>query len=312
VARIGEVQGEYAVKLPPGRLARFCLRAHPWPFILLALSLSAAYCWVYRTPAVAMVALNYFGDFCMGSFLFTLIAAGRRIQLQVRNQCEIHLNVRHKMFRSRHWFWPWLLVISVGTFWLVRSELPMRLAFLVSRPALDHMADEALADPANAHRLAGRWAGLYQVAGVEVIGKTVVVYVGTDRGSYGFIRAPGAPADLINNGAQGIVGYETFSGFPPGQRSNDLAGRRMEGDWFVMYSWYLLVKDGWSETGPAAPPSTQLAQFLPEPGDELLAGRPVYPPAIEIQVAQLVEVRRFYHGLRPLLAHVAELEIQAT
>jgi hypothetical protein len=125
---------------------------------------------------------------------------------------------------------------------MVQSELPLRASVLVSRPLLDRLADKALADPANAHHLAGRWAGLYHVAGVEVLGNTVVLYLGEDKGSYGLLRVPGATTDAINDPPDLLP----FPDFPKGAGAEGPSGKRASGDWFVMYSWYWLVKVGWS------------------------------------------------------------------
>src|SRR5437016_5302817 len=82
-----------------------------------------------------------------------------------------------------------LMIVCLSSFALWEN-LPMRIALLASTPDMDQLADTALADPANAGKLAGRWAGVYRIDGVQVIGKTVVLYVGKDRGDYGFARVP--------------------------------------------------------------------------------------------------------------------------
>jgi hypothetical protein len=204
------------------------------------------YFWVYRSPTVAMVGLAYYYDFCLGSFLFGLLAAGRGVQLLVRNSYEARFGVQSGVCRSRRRFWPWLLVVAAGTFIMLESQTPMHVSFLLSRSALDHMADEALADPANAQRLAGRWAGLYRINGVEVIGNTVVLYLGKDQGSYGFARVPGAATDVIFNmpGLEDSTHYHRD--FPKQEGFKDPAGMKIGGDWFVMYSSYWRVKVGWS------------------------------------------------------------------
>jgi hypothetical protein len=211
----------------------------------------AGYFWVYRTPNVAMVALAYVTDFCTGSFLFGLLAAGRCLQMTLRRDCENKLGVPPEARRARRGFWPAFLLIAAATYWMVRSEMPMRAAFSLSRPGLDQLADVALADPKNAHTLAGRWVGLYRVSGVEVIGRTVVLYIGEDRGDYGFTRVPRAASDVIFK-ARGQEDDEHYhADFPERGRSDpfdhmDPEGRRIAGDWFVMYSWYWSVKVGWS------------------------------------------------------------------
>jgi hypothetical protein len=229
-----------------GRWGPWRLRAPAWPILLLALALAAGYFWVYRTPTVSMVGLNYYFDFCLGSFLFGLLAASRGIQLLWRNTLAARLGSRACASRSSRWFWAWLFLIAAGTCWMVDCRIPMRLSFAISGPPLDHIADEALADPEKAHLLAGQWAGLYHIDGVEVIGDTVVLYLGKDRSSYGFARVPGARTDVIDNRLHGEEDLRHHQAFPQGKGTGDVEGRRIQGDWFVVYSWYWLVKVGWS------------------------------------------------------------------
>lgn len=192
-------------------------------------------------------ALNYYYDFFLGSFLFGLLVAGRGVQLAARNSYEARFGVQKGVYRSRPRFWPWLLVIAVATYFMLRSELPMQASFILSRPALDRIADEALNEPANAHLLAGRWAGLYRIDGVEVMGNTVILSIGKDKGNYGFARVPKATSDVICN----MPGHEDnphYHGeFPKLDGGpNDPVGKRITGDWFVIYSSYCRVKVGWS------------------------------------------------------------------
>jgi hypothetical protein len=129
---------------------------------------------------------------------------------------------------------------------MVSSQFPMHASILLSRSSLDDIADEALTDPANAPLLAGRRTGLYRIAGVEVIGSTVVLYLGQDRGSYGFARVPGATSDVIYNRPDSEDDPQDYRAFPGGHGFSELEGKRLMGDWFVMYSCYWLVKVGWS------------------------------------------------------------------
>ncbi len=225
---------------------RWWLRAEPWPLLLVALALMFAYFWWYSYPAVAMVGLSYCFDFCLGSFLFAMLAAARRVQLAVRRSYETHFGLPPGALQSRRRFWPWLLAIAAGTFIMVASQFPLHASFLISRPALDGIADQALADPVGAPALAGCWAGLYTIRGVEVIGSTVVLYVGKDKGNYGFARVPGAPSDVIFN-MPGLEDRPMYHrDFPKHDAGNDPVGRRISGGWFVMYSGYWRVKVGWS------------------------------------------------------------------
>ena len=235
------------VELPCGWWGRRWLRAEPWPLLLVALALLLAYCCWYADPAVAKIALSYYDGFCCGFVLFGAITAGRGAQLLLARRRAEQYGLSFDEVRSRHRFWPWLGAIVVVTFGAVREEVPLSAGFHLSRPWLDPLADEALADPANAHRLVGRWAGGYRVAGVEVIGETVVIYIDRPEGNYGFARVPGARSDHIYNLPHRPEGRENHRAFPPdGRNGRDPAGDRLAGDWFVVYSSYWRVKVGWS------------------------------------------------------------------
>jgi hypothetical protein len=90
------------------------------------------YFWLYRSPTVAMVAFAYYYDLCLGSFLFGLLTAGRGVQLAMRNSYGARFGVKSGACRSRPQFWPWLLVIAVATYFMLRSELPMHSSFILS------------------------------------------------------------------------------------------------------------------------------------------------------------------------------------
>ena len=141
------------------------------------------------------------------------------------------------------------------------SQLPMHVAFLLSRSQLENIADEAIADRAKAHLLAGRWAGLYRIEGVEVIGNTVVLYLDEDKGTYGFARVPGARSDEIYNMPGHEENLHFHRDFPKTEGWHDPEGKRISGDWFVVYSSYWLVKVGWSAIEPPAIESGRLSAF---------------------------------------------------
>jgi hypothetical protein len=231
-----------AVNLPIGRWARWCLRADPRPLLVLALALPLWYFWEYRSPAAAMVAVTYCVGACFGMVLFGLLAAGRGVQLFLRSSCAARCQVDPALFRCRSRFWTPFILIAAVTFLMVLFCVPLRLAFLVIRPALDRVAERALADSAYAESMADEWAGVYRIAGVKVIGRTVVMYVGKKHGDYGFARVPGAVhGDLVFNrpGAEDRPGYH--SDFPRAHLG-DPVGERITGNWFVMYSSYGAVK----------------------------------------------------------------------
>jgi hypothetical protein len=231
-----------------GHLAGWWVRAEPWPLLLAAVLLMLGYCWWYSIPWVAMTAANYYSDFCYGVVLFGAIAGARLLQVFVAREYAAELGLSFRDVRSRRRFWLWFEAVVALTFLAVRHEVPLSAGFAVSRRGFDALADEALADPASAHRLAGRWAGIYRVAGVEVIDRTVVFYVGTTDGPYGFARVPGARSDSVYNLPYQPEDRENHRAFPSdGRRAFfDPVGRRITGDWFVVYSSYWHSKVGWS------------------------------------------------------------------
>jgi hypothetical protein len=239
--------GEDATGRPIGWWTRWWLRADPLPLLLIALASMLACFWRYHSPVVAMVAYKYYEDFLFGLYLFCGIAAGRRIQLAVRNAYEARFGVPSSDYRSQRFFWPWLLALVAITFVTVRFEFPMYASFKLSRAALDSLADEALRAPENAHLLAGRRAGLYRIDRVEIIGNTVLLYVNTfKRTGFGFARVPSARDDVIFN-HQGLEHLSHFcADFPPESNRQDPEGERITGDWFVVYSGYWRTKFGWS------------------------------------------------------------------
>jgi hypothetical protein len=81
---------------------------------------------------------------------------------------------------------------------------------------------------------------------VEVIGNTVVLYLGKDEGNYGFARVPKAASDVIFNMPGNEDNTHYHRDFPKHKGSRDPEGKRIMGDWFVMYSSYWRVKVGWS------------------------------------------------------------------
>jgi len=221
---------------PVSGWARWCLRADPLPLLLLALVIAFWYFWQYRLPAAAMTAMATYVGLCLGVILFGLLAGGRALQRMLRISCEARLGIAPGAFRSRRRFWPWLIIIAGGTFVTVLAQTPLKMSFAASRPALDHLADQALAHASNAEGPVESWAGLYWISGAEVIGETVVLYVGRNHGDYGFARAPQAGSrDFIFHrpGAEDQPDY--FPDFPSSDLG-DPAGRRLAGNWFVVYS----------------------------------------------------------------------------
>jgi hypothetical protein len=244
------VEMDDRIRRPPPWWARWCLRANPLPIFLLLLATAFWFFWTYSSPTLAMVGATHYDDFFLGVILFGLVAAARAIQLLVRSSCEWFFDVRPGWFRSLRWFWPWLIAIPGATAIMVQWDVPLKVGFWLSRPALDGIADAALADPNHAYLLAGRQAGLYRIAGVEVIDQTVVLYLGRNKGEYGFARVPSATTDVVANVPDDDHNCNTFAShcqaFPEQHGGHDPEGMRMKDDWFVMYSWWGWIKVGWS------------------------------------------------------------------
>lgn len=234
----------------PGWLARTLLRADPWTLLIVAFLCMCYWFWLYSSLTIASVGMAYYEDLCHGFFVFGSLAAARCVQLKIRSVYEQRFAISSKHYRSRRRFWPWIIVIGAGTYYMLNSQVPMRLGFRVSRPAFERLADEALADPSNVDRLAGRWAGVYLIEGVAVIGQTVVLYLDKGKRTYGFARVPGARDDHIYNIPHLRDQFEKIKNihldFPEQEGFNDPVGERIAGDWFVMYSGYWLVKVGCS------------------------------------------------------------------
>ncbi len=107
----------------------------------------------------------------------------------------------------------------------------MRICFWRSRSGFDRVANEALADPVNAHLLAGRWAGLYRIEGVEVIGSTVALFLDADKGTSGSFLAHNATTHQISD-------YQPIhvSSLAMDYSHPDWEGKRIKDDWFVMFA----------------------------------------------------------------------------
>jgi hypothetical protein len=207
--------------------------------------------WHYRTPRLAMTALALCMEVCsIGPFFVLLLNAPRFAQLGLRRYIESRLWLPQRVIQKQHPFWPYLVAIIVFGIVAIQMQIPLKVASYLSESAFDELADAALADPENADQLANRWAGLYPISGVEVIGKTVVLYVGLDRGSYGFARVPDAPADEIFHVPWAKDQPSHCEEFPKIEGSRDPHGKRIYGDWFVVYSYYWSIKIGWSCLGP--------------------------------------------------------------
>jgi hypothetical protein len=229
-----------------GRLGGWCVRANPAPSILFAAAVLTHYLWLMRQPSVSLVALE--STYAFGQMAL-LLPAGRIFQRFLVRGYEIYYDIPAGLYRSNRQFWPWAVLFLGTAVGAKHYELPMQAGFLISRPAMDRLADAARADPTNAYLLKGSWAGVYQVVKVEVIGEAVVILTSQNRSDYGFIYAPGAHSDLIRSSSEnGENDENSYKSFPKSEfgMDDDRYAKRIHGDWFVMYSAYWLIKDGWS------------------------------------------------------------------
>jgi hypothetical protein len=180
-----------------------------------------------------------------------MVAGVRLLQYAARELLKARAGSQRQLRRTRR-FWPWLILATGFTVAMFYSRLPMQFCFEFSRASFDKLAQTALRDRADLQKYARRWVGLYQLAGVRVIGDTVVLYIGTFGGSYGFARVPGAKTDIVFNVSGSEAHPDYYKDFPeqdgmdPAGRMVDPIGRRVDGDWFVIYSDYRESKRGCS------------------------------------------------------------------
>jgi hypothetical protein len=138
------------------RWSSWCLRADPWPLLLAALLAMVTAFWQYRLPQSAMYALVYVATFVLGVAFLTLLTLTRGLQGGLRTYYERRVNVHGDLRQANRRFWSWLLIIVIATSVSIWARLPLEVGFLISRPALNQIADEALAHPDQLIQLTGR------------------------------------------------------------------------------------------------------------------------------------------------------------
>jgi hypothetical protein len=155
--------------------------------------------WIATDP----VLYQMLGQYLLSGFTLVPVAAvcagwlGIKSWLVQRHgQPESVLKADVRRWRRVGWF-------AVGVVLLVLFKVPMRVAFLAARPALERIAVQARAAPAAP--LPGR-AGIYMVAGVEDHGHVLMIFTHPSRevgfwyspdfsGPYGY--NPGDEGDLV-------------------------------------------------------------------------------------------------------------------
>lgn len=228
--------------VPIGGWEGIALRANPRPLIWVTLAVMLVFLWIARTPYHSMVGVFYLSFFPFGCLPIILL---RKWQIDEKIKLEKRLGLEPNLLRTESPFRFWFVPIVAVTWLCLYAQFPMTFAFRYSRPSLDRIADEALADPSYAERFTGQWAGLYSISKVEVIGKTVVLYTsGFEKDCWGFARAPDALAAYIYHIPERFNESAhpdgNFRDFPPRSGFHDPTGKRIMGDWFVVYSsyWY--------------------------------------------------------------------------
>lgn len=242
-----QVESEQDADRPIGHWEMWLLRADPRPLLLIAAIVAFSYMWKYHTPLTAKVGGTYVHDYFDRVYMLVLFAALRWVQRSAQKRCETRLGLPEGAHASRIWFWPPLALIATGTLYAIQCEAPLYVAFHLSRPGLDALADEAIRDPVKAPLLAGRRAGLFRIEGVEVIGRTVLLYIDHEKGMYGFAHIPNTDRPFVQNVPKSEDPKFRFADFPPTHDlRHDPRAERIAGDWFVVFSGYLKIRVGWS------------------------------------------------------------------
>ncbi len=240
---------------PIGWWPRFLLSANPVPGIALTALLMGFVLWIFSLPNLSMFALAYPCWFFLNSMLFLPILLLREAQLSLSRFLSKRWGLPRDEHGSRKLFRYWSLGIFVISWLLIYFQTPLTCGFALSRAELDRIADEALAQPDNLDRFRGRWAGIYRIYEVKIIGRTVAFCTRSSE-MWGFARAPGAPHQQIRSSTMpeeelSSYAHFHFRDFPieAEARENwisDIEGERLHGDWFVFYSGYWRQKIGWS------------------------------------------------------------------
>jgi hypothetical protein len=210
-------QAREDVSLPGfGRFGNFFLRADVWPAVLLTVGGMGWHLWRLRLPQAAMRATWRWEFF----FVCLLLAGIRFCHLLVCAFVRACCVDKYRIPPLRRSYWPWAVgMIALGAI-AGQFQWPLKLGFLLSRPAMDRLADAALADPDSASSLAGQYAGVYPVTKVEVLGDTVVLHtsrapppnsmtfrtvsVSDPLDNHGFVRMPRQPRTCAESTVIGL------------------------------------------------------------------------------------------------------------
>ncbi len=212
-----------------GRLSRFALAAPVWPVLLIATVTFPWYFWKLREPHVSCNPPHLFED--VGLLLLTCLAVSipRLLQLVLRLAIRDRFGAAAFLvhLRSRWPAWPFILTLLVIALMTLARQWPLTWAFNLSQPALDALADQALANPSSANTIAATKVGLFRIESVEVRGRQVILYTKTTFAwaSWGLVRNPGCD----KNTSILKLSDDDF-----------LCLWRIKGDWYVLFP------HGWS------------------------------------------------------------------
>ncbi|HEX2973933.1 MAG TPA: hypothetical protein VHP11_16490 [Tepidisphaeraceae bacterium] len=175
-----------------GGLARWLVRPVGWPTHLLVLWAIAYPAWEWRRPG------GIFDAQLSGVLLWLLVTLIWLGRLAVRH-IVAGIYDRPKSELTRAWG-HWLVAPILLTLWiLVPNDLPQRIAFAYSRPALDRFVAQVMANPAamtGVHRV-----GLYWVSVDGIIDGGVLLFTGCgyNASRCGFAYFPDGPSKMMSD-----------------------------------------------------------------------------------------------------------------
>ena len=166
----------------PGPVARLFLRAVPWPVMVFAALPLLPLLWIATDPMI----YGMFGEYLLSGFTLVPVAAvcagwlGIKSWLVQRHgQPESVLKADVRRWRPVGWF-------AAGVVLLVLLKVPLRVAFLASRPALERVAAQARAAPAAPFPARAGW---YRITDVEDHYGMILIFT-DDSHANGFRHSP--------------------------------------------------------------------------------------------------------------------------
>jgi hypothetical protein len=198
-------------------ILRWLLKPLGWPTHSLS---------VIATLGSLWAATTLWADF---GFSLCIIALWSGIALiwmgRIAIRCIVALCSRRLKAQCGTGWKNWLVApLLLGCVWLLSVvEIPLTAAFSMSRPAMDHVARQALAAPDS--RQPDQWAGLYKARSIAVVkGRVefVVVYSGfMAQENFGFAYSPHYTPPDRGNGASSDSYRRLSDGWYLWQHSED-------------------------------------------------------------------------------------------